>query len=72
MSLINASDIFCDTKCLQNKGMKELYDDYKTVKRDLENEVNSSKNYYNVSPPGNLNISALVNSKTREKIQCPA
>lgn len=64
MSLINASDIFCDTRCLQNKEMKEFYDDYKTVKHDLENEINSSKNYYNVSQPGNFNI-----SPTKQKIQ---
>ena len=64
MSLINASDVFCDTRCLQNKEMKEFYDDYKTVKHDLENEINSSKNYYNVSQPGNFNI-----SPTKQKIQ---
>lgn len=69
MSLINASDIFCDTKCLQNKEMKELYDDYKSVKYDLENEVDSSKNYYNVSDPGNFNIGTLVNSTTTQKIK---
>ena len=69
MSLINASDIFCDTKCLQNKEIKELYDDYKTVKHDLENEVDSSKNYYNVDDPGNFNIGTLVNSTTTQKMK---
>jgi hypothetical protein len=48
MSLINVPNIFCDTKCLQNKEIKELYDNYEFVKQQLQDEVNSSKNYYNV------------------------
>lgn len=68
MSLINVQDIFCDTKCLQNKEMKELYDNYEFVKQQLQNEVNSSKNYYNITPDSDINKSALINSEKTKKI----
>lgn len=68
MSLINVQDIFCDTKCLQNKEMKELYDNYEFVKQQLQNEVNSSKNYYNITPERDINKSALINSEKTKKI----
>lgn len=68
MSLINVQDIFCDTKCLQNKEMKELYDNYEFVKQQLQNEVNSSKNYYNITPESDINKSALISSEKTKKI----
>ena len=69
MSLINVPDIFCDTKCLQNKDMKELYNNYEFVKQQLQDEVTSSKNYYNVSPTSNFNTNdVLINSEKNKKI----
>ena len=65
MSLINVPNIFCNTKCLQNKEMKELYDNYQDVKLQLQNEVDNSKNYYSLAPTNKFDTSAalLTNSK---------
>jgi hypothetical protein len=68
MSLINVSNIFCDTKCLQNKEMKELFDNYEFVKQQLQDEVNSSKNYYNISSSNsNSNTGALIMNSEKNK-----
>jgi hypothetical protein len=65
MSLINVPNIFCNTKCLKNKEMKELYDNYQDVKLQLQNEVDNSKNYYSLAPTNKFDTSAalLTNSK---------
>lgn len=60
MSLINVPNIFCNTKCLQNKEMKELYDNYQDVKLQLQNEVDNSKNYYSLAPTNKFDTSAAL------------
>ena len=68
MSLINVSNIYCDTKCLQNKDIKELFDNYEFVKQQLQDEVNSSKNYYNISTTNsNSNTGALIMNSEKNK-----
>ena len=67
MSLINVPNIYCDTKCLQNKDLKELYDNYDFVKQQLSDEVNSSKNYYTIPNNNNSNATALLIKSNKKK-----
>ena len=62
MSLINVSDIICDTKCMQNDFLKDSYNNYNAVKLQLENEVDNSKSYSAVtSSEKNENITNKFN-----------